>query len=76
MGVRLGAVVVDKQGKAARTANPVQTTRFLGVKRGLPWDGVDAGCTGEYALETVADPAKEDDPPWGNAAGRMARMVE
>jgi len=39
----------------------------------LPWDGVDAGCTGEYA---VADPAKEDDPPWGNAAGRMARMVE
>jgi len=42
----------------------------------LPWDGVDAGCTGEYALETVADPVKEDDLPWGSAAGRMARMVE
>ena len=42
----------------------------------MPWDGVDAGCTGKYALEKVADPGKEDDPPWGNAAGRMARMVE
>ena len=76
MGARLGAVVVDKQEKAARTVNPVQTTRIFGVWTGFSADPVDAGCIGEYALETAADPAKEDDLPWGNAAGRMARMVE
>jgi hypothetical protein len=29
--------------KSARTANPVQTTGFSGVKKGLPVDGVDEG---------------------------------
>jgi hypothetical protein len=28
-------------GEAARTANLVQTIRFLGVKKGLPVDGVE-----------------------------------
>jgi hypothetical protein len=29
--------------ESARTVNPVQTTAFLGVKKGACWDGVDGG---------------------------------
>jgi hypothetical protein len=33
----------DIGGKAARSANPVQTTIFSGVKMGFRWSGVDEG---------------------------------
>ena len=34
---------MDEQGKAEGTANPVQTTVFFRVKKGLCGDGVDGG---------------------------------
>ena len=34
---------MDKQGEADRTANPLQTTPFFGVKRGFRWDAVEGG---------------------------------